>query len=370
MSNLYDYLEWRGDLSFGNAPLSPVDTLLLSTLSYAPFEQVLSPDPKAEPVRLGELAEMLEATGQEIKNGALLQAAARSARYGALRVFGAQSELDAERGVQFSAFSVLLPGQSLFVCFRGTDNTLVGWREDLRMSYECPVPAQLRAVEYLRAVAAAYPLRRIFVGGHSKGGNLAMYAAVHVGADVRERIRRVFNHDGPGFCDDTLATPVYREMRDRIDTYVPESSIVGVLLEHDTNYRVVKSDVKGLAQHDPLYWQVKGADFEYAAARTAFGVRTEAIADHFINAFSPERKRIFTEALFTVLESTEQQTLAGIVANKSRSLKNALRSFATLDEPVREALVEAVAALIEAGKQARREEKKRLALLEQTPKAE
>ena len=370
MSNLYDYLEWRGDLTFGNATLCPADALLLSAISYAPFEQVLSPDPKAEPVRLAELAEALEATGEEIKNGTLLQAAARSARYASLRVFAAQGELDAERGVQFSAFSVLLPGQALFVCFRGTDNTLVGWREDLRMSYECPVPAQLCAVEYLRAVAAAYPLRRIFIGGHSKGGNLAMYAAVHAEPQVRERIRRVYNLDGPGFCDDTLATPTYREMRDRIDTYVPESSIVGVLLEHDTNYRVVKSEVKGLAQHDPLYWQVKGADFEYATARTAFGVRTEAIADRFINTFSPDRRRVFTEALFTVLESTEQQTLAGIAANKGRSLKNALRSFANLDEPVREALVDAVAALAEAGKNARREEKRRMALLEQTQKAE
>ena len=370
MSNLYDYLEWRGDLSFGNAPLCPVDTLLLSALSYAPFDQVLSPDPKGEPVRLGELAERLAATGEEIKHGALLQAAAQSARYASLRMFAAQNELDAERGVQFFAYSVLLPGQMLYVCFRGTDNTLVGWREDLRMSYECPVPAQLRAIEYLRTVAAAYPLRRIFVGGHSKGGNLAMYAAVHAEPQVRERIRRVFNHDGPGFCDDTMATPAYREMRDKIDTYVPESSIVGVLLEHDTNYRIVKSEAKGLAQHDPLYWQVKGADFEYATERTAFGVRTEAIADHFINAFSPERKRLFTQALFTVLEGTEQQTLSGIAANKGKSLKNALRSFANLEEPVREALVEAVAALSEAGKSARREEKKRMALLEDAKKAE
>ncbi len=370
MSNLYDYLEWRGDLSFGNAPLCPVDALLLSALSYVPFDKVLSPDPKGEPERLSALSERLSALGVKSKNEELLQAAAKSTRFGALRLFAAQSELDAERGVQFFAYSLLLPGQMLYVCFRGTDDTLIGWREDLRMSYECPVPAQLRAVEYLRTVAAAYPLRRIFVGGHSKGGNLAMYAAVNAGPDVRERIRRVFNQDGPGFCDGTMATPAYREMRERIDTYVPQSSIVGVLLEHDTNYHIVKSDVRGLAQHDPLTWQVKGADFEYAAERTAFGVRTEAIADRFINSFSPERKRLFTEALFTVLEATEQQTISGIVANKSKSLKNALRSFANLDEPVRDVLIETVTALADASKSARRSKKEQLALLDQTAKAE
>ena len=343
---------------------------MFSALSYVPLESELSPDPKAEPERLSALAQRLFARGTKSKQDALLRAMAESGRFGALRLFAAQSELCREDGIQFAAYSLLLPGQQMFVCFRGTDDTLVGWREDLRMSYDCPVPAQLRAVEYLRAVAAAYPLRRIFVGGHSKGGNLAMYAAVNAGPDVRERIRRVFNHDGPGFCDDTRATLAYREMRERIDTYVPQSSIVGVLLEHDTDYHIVKSDAKGLAQHDPLSWQVLGTDFEYAAERTAFGVRTEAILDRVINSFSPERRRLFTEALFTVLEATEQQTLSGILSNKGKSLKNALRGFANLDEPVREVLVEAVAALSEASAHVRRADKKRLALLEQTPKAE
>ncbi len=364
MSNLLDYLDWRGDLTFGNAPLCPVDTLVLSALSYVRLDEVLSPDPKAEPERLSALAARLAALAVQSKNEEILQAAAKSARFGALRLFAAQSELDKQSGIQFFAYSLLLPGQQMYVCFRGTDSTLVGWREDLRMSYECPVPAQLRAVEYLRAVAAAYPLRRIFVGGHSKGGNLAMYAAVNVGPEVRERIRRVFNHDGPGFCDGTMATPAYREMRERIDTYVPESSIVGVLLEHETDYRVVKSDVKGLAQHDPITWQVKGADFEYATERTAFGVRTEAIADRFLNTFSPERKRLFTEALFTVLEATEEETITGIVANKTRSLKNVLRSLADLDEPVRDVLIETVSALADAGKNARRRKKEQPLLLD------
>ena len=370
MSNLYDYLEWRGDLSFGNAPLCPVDSLLLSALSYVRWNEALSPDPKAEPQRLCALAERLSELGVKGKNEVLLQAAAKSTRFGTLRLFAAQSELDEAQGVQFFAYSVLLPGQMLYVCFRGTDDTLVGWREDLRMSYECPVPAQLRAVEYLRTVAAAYPLRRIFVGGHSKGGNLAMYAAVNVGVEVRERIRRVFNHDGPGFCDATLTTLAYREMRDRIDTYVPESSIVGVLLEHEADYRIVKSDARGLAQHDPLSWRIRGADFEYAATRTAFGARTEAIADRFINGFSPERRRLFVQALFTVLEATEQKTVSGIFSNKGKSLKNALRELVHLEPAMQEMLLETVSALSDAEKSVRRAEKKRLELLEKTPKAE
>lgn len=357
MGNLYDYLEWRGDLSFGTAPLCPVDSLLLSALAYARLDAVLSPTLLAEPESLSALVARLSASGIQSKHEALLQAAAKSARFGALRLLFAQSELDAERGVQFFAYSVLLPGQMLYVCFRGTDDTLIGWREDLRMSYECPVPAQLRAAEYLHTVAAAYPLRRIFVGGHSKGGNLAAYAALHVGSEVRERICRVFNHDGPGFCEGTTATAVYREMRDRIDTYVPESSVVGVLLEHENNYRIVKSDAKGLLQHDPLSWCVQGTDFEYAAVRTAFGVRTEQILDRLIGGFSPERRRQFTEALFAVLESTEQKTVSGILSNKRKSLKNALRGFAQLEPPLRDVLWEAASALLNAERSVRHTQK-------------
>lgn len=361
MSNLFDYLDWRGDLGFGSVSLCTVDALAFSVLSYVPTVGVVPASPHEEPVRLADAVRAyFEKTGKQEdvdQNHKFLAAAARTARFGSLRVLASRQELSRENGIQFSAYAVLLPGQNLFVCFEGTDDTLIGWREDLRMSYECPVPAQLRAVEYLREVAAAHPLRRLFVGGHSKGGNLAMYAAVKCGPEVRHRIRRVFNFDGPGFCDDTLSSPAYAEMRARIESYLPESSIVGVLMEHDTNYRVIQSSAKGLAQHEPLTWQILGADFLYAKERTAFGKRTEAIIDHFNNTFSPERKRLFTEALFTVLEATKEETVSGIANNKLKSLKNVLRGFTNLDPELLNALSEALTALSEANRTVRRAEK-------------
>jgi hypothetical protein len=226
------------------------------------------------------------------------------------------------------------------------------------MSYECPVPAQLRAMQYLRAVAAAHPLRRLFVGGHSKGGNLAMYAAVYSGEAIRPRIRRVFNNDGPGFCDNTVSSVEYLDIRDRISSYLPQSSIVGVLLEHDDNYKIVKSTAKGLFQHDPYSWEILGNDFLYTEERTAFGERTEAIIDHFINTLSPERRRRFGEALFTILDATEQDTLSGIAANKVQSVKSAMRIFSLLDPEVRELLAETLEALGQSNKAIRRAAKK------------
>jgi hypothetical protein len=350
MSNIFDYLAWRGDLSFGNAPLCPVDALIFSMLPYIRLEGFVPPSPRDEPVRLADAASAYFATppkkvNPDANHAKLLHLLAAAPRFAPLRLLAAQKEVDPESVMQFAAITVLLPGQNLFVAFEGTDDTLIGWQEDFRMSYECPVPAQLRAAEYLRAVAAAHPLRRIYVGGHSKGGNLAMYAAVHCGPEYRHRIRTVYNNDGPGFCDDTIASPEYTELRSRIHTYLPESSIVAVLLEHDNNYKIVKSAAAGLFQHDAYSWQIRGADFEYTDQRTAFGQETEAIVDRFISELSPERKRQFGEALFAILQSTEQQTVSGITGNKLQSFRRILSSYADLDPKVRSVLNDSFSAL-------------------------
>ena len=359
MSNIFDYLAWRGDLSFGNAPLCPADALIFSMLPYIRLEGLVPSSAREEPIRLSDaasayFADPQKAVNRDANHTKLLQALSEAPRFAPLRLLAAQKELDRESVMQFAAITVLLPGQNLFVAFEGTDNTLIGWQEDFRMSYECPVPAQLRAVEYLRAVAAAHPLRRIYVGGHSKGGNLAMYAAVHCGPEYRHRIRAVYNNDGPGFCDDTVSSPEYAELRGRIRTYLPESSIVAVLLEHDNNYKIVKSAAVGLLQHDAYSWQIRGADFEYTDQRTAFGKETEIIVDRFVKELSPERKRQFGEALFTILESTDQETVSGIAGNKMQSFRRILSSYAGLDPKVREILNDSFAALNRFRKDARK----------------
>ncbi len=371
MSNLLDYVDWRGDLSFGNATLCPIDALILSMLTYLDFSDIVPADVRGEPVRLSDVSKKYLARPAVPKRKVLgveecetlLHKLAESERFGGLRVLGAQKNLEHASGVQFGAVSFLLSGQNIFVAFEGTDDTIIGWKENFRMSYECPVPAQLEALAYLREIAAAYPMRRIYVGGHSKGGNLAMFAAVNAGEGIRARIRAVYNNDGPGFCDDTLQSPAYLEMRDRIRTYLPQSSIVGVLLEHDTNYRIVRSDRRGLLQHDAFSWEVLGNDFVYATERTAFGKRTEAIVDRFINMISPERKRQFCEACFGILEASERETLSGILLNKRQSLRSIIGAYADLPSDVKTLLTETVGALNDARREVKKEEKIGLSML-------
>lgn len=366
MGDLFDYLDWRGDISFGNMPLCPVDALLLSILPYIRQEGLIPSSLTAEPVRLADAAQAYfsRPVAENKLNAAhhrLLRALAASDRFSSLRLIGARKTVDRREGLQFAAITVLLPGQNLFVAFEGTDDSLVGWQEDFRMTYECPVPAQLRAAEYLREVALLHPLRRIFVGGHSKGGNMAMYAALYCGEEFSHRIRAVYNNDGPGFCDGTISSPEYRAMRHRIHTYLPESSVVAVLLEHDDNHKIVKSTARGIFQHDPYTWQVQGADFVYAKERTAFGKDTEELIDRFVKGMSPERKRQLGEALFAVLESSNQATVSGIGNNKLQSARNMLRGYVGLDPELRQVLNQAILSLNRSRKEIRRERKDSLA---------
>ena len=346
MSNILDYIAWRGDLSFGNAPLCPPDALIFSTLAYVDLTGVVPRDAREEPVRLSAAVERyFEKEHAKTTHDALLRAMAASTRFGSLRLFAAARQTDREHGVQFGALSVLLPGGSLFVAFEGTDDSLVGWQEDFRMSYECPVPSQRMAARYFGAVAAAYPLRRLYLGGHSKGGNLAMYAAVHAGPAAGERIKTVYNCDGPGFCDGTVYSPAFAAVQARIRTYLPASSFVAVLLEHDQKQDVVESAGRGIFQHDPYAWQVRGRAFVPAGRRTAFGERTEAILDEFLTTLSPARRRQFCEALFTVLEGSEQATISGINRNKRESMRNILHAYNALPPDMRRVLSDTVGAL-------------------------
>ena len=371
MSDIFDYLAWRGDISFGNAPLCPVDALIFSALPYIRQEPIVPSSFREEPVRLADAAKVYfehpVSVGRDTSlHHRLLREMARMVRFSSLRLIGARKVVDPEKGTQFAALTILLPGQNLFIAFEGTDNTLVGWQENFRMSYECPVPAQTSALEYLRSAARAFPLRRIFVGGHSKGGNLALYAAVLSGEEFSHRIRAVYNNDGPGFCNDTIASPAYLSMKGRIHTYLPQSSIVAVLLEHDDNYKIVKSSAHGLWQHDFYTWDVLGNDFVFADARTAFGRETEEIVDRFVASMTPARKKEFAEALFTVLDGSNEDTLTGINQNKLQSIRNMIRAYGSLDREMKRVLTEAVASLYRSRREVKKERKSADTLFEKS----
>ena len=205
MPNMLDYLSQRGGLSFDEAPLSPVDALILSTLSYVQFDNLISQNLREAP-KISELSQMLlelpfEAQKSRLRDrrdGELLEAMGKSRRFGPLRLTGARELTDDQRELQFAAITLLLENGGALLAFRGTDGTLTGWKEDLNLSFLDVIPGQEASRAYLEDMARLCP-GKLYVAGHSKGGNLAVYGAVRSRDDTRKRVEAVYNYDGPGF---------------------------------------------------------------------------------------------------------------------------------------------------------------------------
>ena len=233
---------------------------------------------------------------------------AASRRFSDLTLCAYVSRTDEETQTQFSALTALLPDKTAYIAFRGTDDTIVGWKEDFNLAFLPVVPAQRMAAEYLAAAAAALPSHPLRVGGHSKGGNLAVYSAVFCGEAVQNQLMRVYNNDGPGFRTSLLGLPEHRRVADKITTILPESSVVGMLLEHEERYEVVRSTQSGLWQHDGFSWQVRGEKFEHLPDLTEGGKLVDETIRTFILSLSPEQRVAFTDALFDILTCTDAAT--------------------------------------------------------------
>ena len=265
MANIFDYLKWRGDLTFSQDPPNAVDALVFSALAYIRYGGSVEAIPE-RPVALTAAAE--EFFGREDyetccrvrKDLDLLHAAIQTRRFGQSRICMYRDTLVPEQETQFAAMTFLLDDGSMFLTFRGTDNTLVGWKEDFNMTFQQTIPAQRLALQYTRDVAQEY-LRPMYLGGHSKGGNLAVFAAARSSPMVQQRILEIYNHDGPGFTDYLMGDPGYLAMVPRIRTCIPQSSVIGMLLEHEEPYTVIRSKSVGLLQHDPYTWDVLGKSF-------------------------------------------------------------------------------------------------------------
>ena len=331
MSDLFDYLAWRGDIPMDQAPFNPVDGLILSILSYVHFDGLVPSDLRG-PIPLGEAAgawlSLPEGRRGRVRcpsDRKLLAALARCRRFSPLGLAFAQDRFVPEEEMQFAAIALLLEDGSAFLSFRGTDATLVGWREDFNMSFLDAVPAQQAALAYVERFASLFP-GPLRLGGHSKGGNLAVFAGALARLKVRDRILAIYNNDGPGFTRLVLDSPGYQELLTRLHTFVPQSSVVGLLLERDEPHTVVRSRQIGLLQHDPYSWEVEGGSFVQAEEVTPGSRMADQAIKGWLAGLSPQERSQFVDALFQLLSAGEASTTADLL--QPRSLQAALRSLA------------------------------------------
>ncbi len=351
MANLLDYLDWRGDLTLEQAPFNEVDNLILAELSYLDFRGIVPPVGQSASIELWLAAEEFFAKyppGEKIELGVLLpdeipvmlEKMAASNRFSSMRLSCFADYLDEKEAEQFAALTVETGDGALYLSFRGTDDTLAGWKEDFELACVDEIPAQRMAVEYVQAVAKQYPRRKLRLGGHSKGGNLAVYAGVFCPARLQNRISAVWSNDGPGFRMDLVRMPAYQRVRERISSIVPKSSVVGMLLEHDEDYTVVDSDQKGLMQHDGFSWQVLGDRFIKLREMTCKTCLTNLGLRDWIHRLPVEKRSEFVEALFQVLTASGAKTLTDLKEDSFKAVGAMVKAMKDLDKDTREGLLE------------------------------
>ena len=356
MANLLDYLDWRGDLTLDQAPFNEVDNLILAELSFVDFKDIVPGPDEGESVVLREAAEAFFAKfpqGEKIDMGVLVPGAipemlrkmADSRRFGDMKLNCFVDHLDVGKGEQFAALAIETGDKGMYLSFRGPDDTLAGWNEDFELACMPEVPAQKKAVAYTWAVAKQFPRKKLRLGGHSKGGNLAVYAGVFCPENVQKRIIAVWSNDGPGFHNDLLDLPEHRRIAERIFSIVPKSSVVGMLLEHEEDYTVVDSDQLGFMQHDGFSWQVVGDHFITLRQVTQQAHFSDQELRKWVHGLTVEQRETFVNAMFDVLSASGAVTLTDLKDDSFKAVGAMVKAMKDLDKETRDGLWEFLAIL-------------------------
>ena len=352
MANILDYIDWRGDLTFEKAPFNDIDNLIFTQLSFIDFDSIVPGVESRSKIRLSDAAKEFFAAGKSTEMGVLVpndivelfRRMADCPRYRDVYLTKFINKIDYEKQQQFAALTIIIDDALMYIAFRGTDDTIVGWKEDFNMGFMTAVPSQLDAVKYT-ALAAEVNSLPIILGGHSKGGNLAVYSAIHSSKDVKDRLIKVYNNDGPGFSKNVVGLEEYRDVADRIETIIPESSVVGIMLEHDEKFTIVKSTQKGLLQHDAFSWEVLGTKFVLAEERSRYSEISDEAMKKWIGDMDTEERMLFVDTLFDILQSTDAKTLTDLNLNSFETAMSMLRTFKNLDEDKRAGLSRILGAL-------------------------
>lgn len=356
---MLDYVIWRGDVPVTYDGFNEVDSLIMAKLAHIDYSGILSGPGEGPGMTLRQAAEKYfdirgeagEDMGLLVPSDVpeLLRRTAQSVRFGGMTAAAYEDILDEEREEQFAAFCVEIGDGTVYCAFRGTDDTLVGWKEDLNMGVLETIPSQRRSLEYLKRIAEQYRGKPLRVGGHSKGGNLAIFSAVYAPAEVQDRIIAVYNNDGPGFRSDLSELEGYRRVADRIFTFKPQMSIIGQILEHSQNVTVVHSTGSGIWQHNGFTWEVYGREFVHLPDFSRGGKRTEETLETVMDKLSFEQRGKFGEALYEVLTGTGARTLSDLNEEKLKNAAGMLKTYRDLDDETRRALFEAIKLLLTQG---------------------
>ena len=359
MANIFDYLDWRGDVPFQIDPFNEADNLVLAQLAYTDFDGVLTGEGFRSGMGIRQLCDAYfavhteeEVRGREIFTRhapLLLKKLASSERYRDLVLSDYVNIVSKDHAEQMSAVTCQVGDGTVYVAFRGTDNSLIGWKEDFLLAYTPHTRGQRHAAEYLSRIGlfSNLPLR---VGGHSKGGNLAVYAAAFCLEEVRPKIAEVYSNDGPGFLPEVVASPEYAAICPKVQGFIPEEALFGTLLENTFPQKVIRSSRKGIMQHDAFSWEIlrnRFAEAEQVSGSSRYFDRTLSA---WIDELDSESRKDFVDTVFEVLETPGSQTFAELNQSKLKNYSGIVKAVFKLDKDRRDRAMRVLGALARNGK--------------------
>ena len=348
MKNMLDYIKEFGHVSFEERAFSEIDALVLTELEYLPLEKVVPSDENGENfVTVKEIAEYMQEHKQELfdENPMMItqerhevsQVIADAPRFQSLKFFGVVSVWDKDTTKQFAAVTVEVEPSVRLVVFRGTDETLIGWKEDFLMTYSPLVAAQTDAKEYLAKQASLFD-GDLMVSGHSKGGNLAIYAAATQEEDVQLRIVDIFCFDSPGLYRSVLETKGYQNIVPLAMRYIPQDSLVGLMLESEVPYVIVKSNATGAIQHSAMTWEIEDGQFIKMEKLTKNSQLNDQTFKKWTESVSDEELELFWNVFFELLFSVGIDTVNDLYGQFMHYVQEFLKAAGDMDEEKRELL--------------------------------
>lgn len=349
MSNINDYILWRGDLSFKTSPFNIIDDMILARFSYLPFSKI-----KMDPIESIESIAYKFSIFKDEEFGFhgdkdLITNMGKSIRFKDLKASDFIFNTEKETEKQFAAITIHLDDNNMYISFNGTDASVVGWKESFNLSFMENIPSQIEASKYLEAQSQKY-IKSIRIGGHSKGGNIAIYSGIKACDEIQDRIVTITNYDGPGFSKEFVESENYKKMLNKIYTLIPQSSIIGRLLEHKENLRVIKSIEKGIYQHDIFSWQVLGTT-------PILLPKTEKDSDFFnqtihnwLKETTPQQRKIFIDAIFELFDTTHINSLKNFSEFDLKKINELLKTYNNVNEEEKELIKQMIFEFIDCAK--------------------
>lgn len=332
--NLVDYASLFYT-SIDKSPLNEIDMAIFSKLSYFHFEPFIRN--KNTTQRISDLYDLslfdtfLKRPAYKTEDRILLQAVCGNPRFKNIVIKDAKEYTNDKKEEQFSAITFLLPNNDAIIAFRGTDSTINGWKEDLNMAYKCPIPAQVDSANYLSNIAQ-YLNGNIYLVGHSKGGNLALFSYLSVSEDIRIKIKKIYCFDGPSFEDKYFKSFDISDLKLKLVKIVPNESIIGMIFEKEKNCKIIQSSNKLLFQHNMYNWEISLTKFKRTQKISPTARNINSSLKIWLEKCNDDEREIFIETIFKVISASGAQNIQDIAKNKDRSLLNSIVGFKNLSK--------------------------------------